>query len=336
MSQRADHVRAVLSGDAVAAEAGAGEAADPDEQLRIRIAWYYHVGGLTQGAIADKLGLTRLRVNRILAACHDEGLVQISIRSNLAACIRLEDQLARSFGLDAAVVVPSPEDDGLVQDIIGHAAGHYLAREIPGALTVGIGWGRTLRCSLKTIAPRRVEGLTMISLMGGVTHGSAENTFELVSRFGDLFEAERYYMTAPVFASDRRARDLILAEPPLQEIYTKARRADMAVISVGDLSRRSLLVRLTDVQRELGSLRAAGAVGDILGNFLDETGSLVEHTLNERAVSLSLNDLRGIDKVVLVSGGLHKVPIMLATLRAGVIDVVITDEATAQALIERE
>jgi DNA-binding transcriptional regulator LsrR (DeoR family) len=85
------------------------------------------------------------------------------------------------------------------------------------------------------------------------------------------------------------------------------------------------------VHRE--ELLALGAVGDILGHFLDAEGRPVPHPVNERVIGIALDDLRAIPDVILAAGGLHKVPILRAALRPGWIRTLVTDEATARALL---
>lgn len=305
---------------------------DHDEQLAIRIAWYYHVEGLTQKAIAQRLGLTRLRVNRVLAMCRDSGIVQIRINSKLTECVRLERALERRFGLKEAVVVPTADNDQAIQEAIGHAAGHYLSDALADGMAIGIGWGRTLRFSLRSVRRRKLNTLSVVSLIGSLTHGSGVNTFEIVSRFADLFDADRYYLAAPVFATTPASRDTIMAQDVLMDIYAQAKRVDLAFVSVGDLTDRSMMVRLTAVADEVAALREAGAVGDLLGHFLDAKGNLVDHSINQRVISLGLEDLRAIDTVVLASGGLYKLPILRGVLERRYVDVLIIDETTAARL----
>ncbi len=54
---------------------------DDDEQLRVRVAWLYFMEGLTQADIAGKLGITRLRANRLLGEARESGLVSIQVNS---------------------------------------------------------------------------------------------------------------------------------------------------------------------------------------------------------------------------------------------------------------
>ena len=59
--------------------------ADDDEQLRVRVAWLYFMEGLTQADIAAKLGITRLRANRLLGEARESGLVSIQVKARLGS-----------------------------------------------------------------------------------------------------------------------------------------------------------------------------------------------------------------------------------------------------------
>ena len=307
---------------------------DPEQQQQIRIAWAYFVEGLTQAEIAERLGLTRLRVNRILQICRETGVIQIRIQSPLASCVALERALIRRYGLRDAVVVPTPRDEDKIRAAIGVALGSYVENAVHDGMLVGIGWGLTLRLGLQSMRRRRLTDLSVVSLIGSMTRGSGENTFEIVSRFADLHDAERFYLAAPVYADDEAQRDSLLARGVLREITDKAKSADMALISVGNVSDQNLMLALGVVDREAAALRAAGAVGDVLGTWLDTEGRPVDHPLNRRMVALSLDDLARIPTVVLASGGSYKFGIIRAALRRRCANVLITDEKLAERLAE--
>src|ERR1700755_1352657 len=82
-------------------------AVDAEEELQARVAWHYYIGNMTQQEIAQRIGSNRVRVNRLLAASRESGLVQITINSRIAPCIALEEQLVEQFELEGAVVVPT-------------------------------------------------------------------------------------------------------------------------------------------------------------------------------------------------------------------------------------
>lgn len=305
---------------------------DGDRQLQTRVAWYYFIGNLTQQQIATRLGTTRIKVNRMLAASRESGLVRIIINSPLTSCVELEQTLTARFGLRAAVVVPTPEATDYLRDAIGVGAGSYLADHIADGMTLGVGWGRTLRSIMRALRGASFQSLSVVSLQGGLAHCSGINTFEIVSDFAELFGADQHFFAAPIFANSESARDIILRQSVIRDTYRKARAADLAVLTCGDLTESLIVTYGLEHAADLDSLREAGAVGDVLGHFVDAEGRLVDHPINRRTVALSLEDLAAIARVVMVSGGEHKRVITRAALRGGFVDVLVTDEATARAL----
>jgi DNA-binding transcriptional regulator LsrR (DeoR family) len=293
--------------------------------------------GLTQAAIAERLGTSRLRVNRLLMEARASGLVGITINSPLASCVTLEQRLVLEHGLDQAIVVPSPVDQDLVPGMLGRATAELLSRvveKIPTG-TVSVGWGATLRETIRHVRPGDYAGLQVTSMIGGLTFGFDLNTFEIASELARRWNAQCHYLAAPIYAGSRKSHDTILAQDVFEEAFTRVRKSDVAVLSVGDLSRRSLLIRNglpSDVTPD--DLAAAGAVGDVLGQFLDARGRPIRHPINDRVIALPLAALPDIPTVILASGGVNKAPVIAATLRAGLVDVLVSDEITVTAALE--
>lgn len=310
------------------------EAVSPDEQLNVRIAWHYYVGNMTQQQIADLFGITRVRVNKALATCRETGLVQIRINSRLATCVALEQRLQQRYGLQRVTVVPSPQDPAQIFRVLGVGVAPTLQAHLRDGCTLAVGWGRTLREAVRELQGKALDEMTVVSLLGGLHYGSANNTVELASSLAGLFGGAYYYLAAPVFAPSEQYRDMILAEPSVQGVLARARQADLALLTVGDLSERSLMLELGLVNaQDALTLRAAGAVGDLLGRWLDRDGNEVDHPFNRRAISLELADLARIGNVVLVSGGPYKTEIIGAVLKRGVVHELVIDEAAAEELL---
>lgn len=310
---------------------------DPEEQMATRAAWLYFVAGLTQAQIGKKLGLNRTRVNRLLAQARDQGLVQINITGRLADCVALEERLKRQYGLDDATVVPTPPDQALIPQVIATAAGAALAERLKDGMSVGVGWGRTLRLSIQSVPRRSLKRLSVVSLLGGLTRGSAMNPHETASHLADLVGAQCYYVAAPALTDTESTRDLLIAQPMLREIFEKGEKVDLAFLSVGELSPTCTMTRVGLVSRQdVDSLVEAGAVGDICAHWVDDQGRLVDHPLNSRVVALSPEKLRGIPCVVIASGGKSKTAALRGVLKGGMCDVLITDEQAARAILAME
>lgn len=309
---------------------------EEDEQLRVRVAWLYFMEGLTQADIATRLGITRLRANRLLGEARESGLVNIQVNARLSDCVALERELVAETGLKDAVIVPTPADAEQIAAMLGRATADYLSRHLGEnrARALGIGWGATLRETVRHLAAANLPELSINSMMGGLTYGSELNTFEIASQFARRVNAQCNYLAAPIYSGSPKSRDTILAQDVFRDAFERLAAIDVALMSVGDLSRRSLLIRY-GLPRDVtvDSLRAAGAVGDIMGTFLDAAGHPVRHPVNKRVIALPFETLRKVDTVIVASGGLNKTAVLASVLRGRLCNVLIADEASARAAL---
>lgn len=302
--------------------------------LRVRAAWLYYIEDMTQEQIARFMNISRAKVIRLLASARDSGIVRIRIEGRASEQIALERQLVAAFGLSNAIVVPAPADEAEVATVVGHAAGTYLSDQIKDGMSLGVGWGATLHMSLKALAAQPCQRLSVVSLLGGMTHSRTVNPSAVARRIADAFGAECYQLTAPVVVANESVRTALWSEPGLRELLDRARRVDLALVSVGDVSEEATLFRQGLLPRSvLASLRAAGAVGDVLCHFIDIEGNVVDHPVNRRVVAVGLDDLRRVAKIVIAAGGRRKVAAIRAALKATGAGVLITEEAAARGLL---
>lgn len=309
-------------------------ATSPPPDLGVRAAWLYYVEGLTQAEIARVLKLSRAKVIRLLAAARESGVVRIRIDARGSGQLALERRLMREFGLAEAIVAPAPASQAAVAAVVGQAAGAYLADQARDGMSIGIGWGSTLHASLKAIGERPLERLSVISLLGGMTHSRTINPSAVARRLADAFGAECYQLTAPLFVAGETTRNALWKEPGLHELRERARRVDLAIVSVGDVREDATLFREGLLPRStVRSLAAAGAVGDVLCHFVDANGRVVDHPVNQRVVAVGLDDLRRVPRIVLAAGGRRKAQAIRAALLATGSRVLITDESGARAML---
>jgi len=310
---------------------------DTDERFLAQVAWAYYTEGLTQERVAEKLRVTRLRVNKALSDARARGLVRITFNTAFAACAESEAALCARFGLTQAYVAPSPEDSRDVQMIVGAALGNLLSEVLlhPAVRLFGMSWGGTLNIATRFMAAMTRPDVEVISVMGGLTRGSDLNSFEITTRLADLIGAQHSYFTAPLYAGSRESRDTIMQLDVFRAVLEKLRSVDALAMAAGDLSTRSLLMRdglPADVTME--ALVAAGGVGDVLGTVIDADGQPIDHPINQRVIGMGLDDLMAIPNVILAAGGPHKVAVNRAILKRGVVNTLVTDAATARALLE--
>jgi DNA-binding transcriptional regulator LsrR (DeoR family) len=151
----------------------------------------------------------------------------------------------------------------------------------------------------------------------------------------DVYGIDSYQLPAPVVVHAPTLRDLLWAQPELKDVRDRAARADIALLTVGEISPGATVFRYGIVPPSLiPSLAARGAVANMLSYFVDAEGRLVEHEVNERIMAIGLDVVATVPNVVLAAGGMHKVAAMRAALKAVNAKVLITDSRTAAALCD--
>ncbi|WP_246726491.1 sugar-binding transcriptional regulator [Antarcticirhabdus aurantiaca] len=324
-----------------------------DETLMVKAAWLYHVGGLNQAEAAERLGLTRARVNRLLADALEEGVVSITVDRQLAGMVPVEEELRRRYGLRFCQATPAldlkpagrEETDraGLsaTQKVAFRAVGllaanhlrAHLARDEPS--TVGLGWGRTVEQMTLHLAGVSAPGARFISLMGSLTANSAFNPFELVYTLAKRTGGEGYFLPVPFIADTLEDRQVLLSQRSVTKAMAIAEEATLCMISVGELEENSLLRRQGMLSKaDVASLRAAGAIGDTNGIFFDESGWPVDHELNRRTIAVSFDTLRHLDVVLMVASP-EKTRAAAALLSSGLVKGLIIDGDAALQLLAK-
>jgi DNA-binding transcriptional regulator LsrR (DeoR family) len=308
---------------------------NPARRLRLRAAWMYFVEEMTQNEIALKLGVGRVTVVRLLAAARERNEVKITIGDRLAECVEAERLLESRFGVEEAIVVPLSARGADATGPVAAATGAYVSSLVRANMRIGVGWGRTLVSSLAFMTERNVENLSVVSLLGGIMKARKFNPAEFAWRFASLFQADCYLMTAPLVVDSAATRQTLIERCGLGDIFELAKSLDAVVLGAAGMGADAtahLSKFISNADR--ASLVKAGAVGDVLFNFFDAGGNLVDHPINERVMSVPLDIIKKVPTRVLAAGGASKVPALAGALAMVKPTVLITDEYTARDLLK--
>ncbi|MBX6322752.1 MAG: sugar-binding transcriptional regulator [Rhodospirillaceae bacterium] len=312
-----------------------GERASGEHSLATRAAWLSYIGGYTQEEIAGRLRISRVKVNRLIAYASKAGLVRVFVEGTAAECVALEDRIAKRWRLDFCTVAPTVEDGPLPLRTLAAAGAHYLNRvmERREAALIGIGHGRTLAGMVRHLPRTPRPGIRFVSLLGSLTRHAAANPFDVIHSLTEITGAESYFVPAPFFADSLEDKRVLLAQKSLKDVFALARAADLHVVGIGEVGPRAHLLSTGMITpEEFRELERAGAVGEVLGRFVDAAGRPVRADINERAVAIRLEELEG-RQVVAIAGGSIKTAAIAAVLESGVITGLITDESTAKAVL---
>jgi len=172
-------------------------AIDTAQMQRIRAAWMYYVEGMTQNEVAAALGINRIAITRMLAEARKRGEVSIRIHSDLAELVELQRGLEQRYGLERAILAPFSDPAGDPTRVIAATAGAHISDLMANHMTIGVGWGKTLHATLPFIEGRALEGVRVISLLGGIAEARRFNPAEFAWQFAELFDAEGFLVPAP-------------------------------------------------------------------------------------------------------------------------------------------
>lgn len=310
-----------------------------DTRTLVRVAQLYYGMHLTQGAIGERLGISRFKVGRLLDRAVRDEIVRIEIVHPSARLVDLEELLAARFGLRAVVVADVPAGSGrdteeLTRTAVARAGVGYLTSVRPTDV-IGVSWGRTMLELARLLEPGWTAATEIVQLNGAISRSARPTrATEIVERFGATAGASIRLMAAPAIVGSPELRVALEADPSVGETLDAARRASSAVFSLGILSPDSVLVESGYLgEHDLARLTETGAVGDVLGRFLAPDGSVALPELDERTVGLPLDALREKELAIGLGAGPGRGPIALAALRAGIVDVLVTDEGTADWLV---
>ncbi|MEI7598572.1 MAG: sugar-binding transcriptional regulator [Aestuariivirga sp.] len=313
----------------------AGAALADDASLRLRAAWLYHGFGRTQTEVAEQLGIGRSTVIRLLEDARQRGEVKITIEDLLPDLAELSIRLEQALGLDEAIVVPSVADGAGTARAVGLALGRLLSEAVVNGMSIGVGWGRTLTAALESFNPPRREGVKVMSLMGGAVETQFTNPFEFAWRLASALRAECFLFPAPLVVDTAETQARLMADGSIARLRTLAESLDLAVVSAGGLAERSgSLVRQLITEAEASELLAQGCVADIMCNFIDGQGSLIDHPIQKRIMSVGVDTLRASRHKVLASGGRNRAAAILAVVRSINVNTLVTDEHAARAILD--
>lgn len=301
----------------------------------LRAAWAYFIEGRTQDAVARELGLTRAKTNRLISECRDMGLVRIGIDSEARIALAEERTLKERFGLKDVWVIPGAQNEDAAVRTVGASAGAYVSDHLGPDETIAIGWGRTLSASVEGLQPRKAQGNRVVTLLGSMVRGNGLNSFDIASRYARTLSGECCYLIAPrVAESEAVARDL-LAQQHVREALRIAAQADLALIGIDDLGSASTLSQMHQFSKdEFKTLMQAGAVSTLQGVALDRDGKIVAHPIAARTVGLDPASFAMIPRRIVAASGARKAPSIRAVLKGGHCNILITDEPTAEAVLQ--
>jgi DNA-binding transcriptional regulator LsrR (DeoR family) len=301
--------------------------------LTASVARRYYIDNRSKIELAEEFRISRFKVARLLEAARTSGLVRIDIGWPGVIDVQLSGLLQDRFGLLHAVVIDTPDEDaaGLRREL-GAAAADLLEEIVTGTDVLGLAWARSV--SAMTRALRRLAATPVVQLTGALSHPDIEDSsIELVREVAQITGGPAYLFYAPLVVPDAATADALRRQPEVARAFRQFGSVTKAVAGVGRWAPGQSTVFDATEDKERRKLAREGIVADISGILLYGDGSPVETRLTERMIGISAAQMRAIPLVIAIVYGAVKAPAVLAAVRSGLVNAVVTHTALARAML---
>lgn len=300
--------------------------------LMYQAAEMYFLDDISRSAIGEVLGISRFRVARLIKEARETGLVKITMmRPDGLDPVRAKE-LKALWGIDRAIVVPWAPDTELFH-LLSEAAASYLMEHVEEHDILGLPSGRTASRVARLI--RSLPNCTVVQIAGVAAATTLwESPTETIRQITQLTAGPSYPMFAPIVLSSKLAAETLRQEPGIADAYAHFPRLTKALVGVAPWRAGKSMIHDSVSASDQRLVAAHKPAAEIFANILDTEGREIAQEFSDRALAISISQLRAVPDVIAVGGGDNRRDAILAALRSGFVNTLVTDSMTAQFLIE--
>lgn len=288
-----------------------------------------HVHYVRQHEIGLRLRMSQARVSRLLRQAEELGIVRTVVAVPEGMYPALEEAVEDRFSVPEVHVVDVPPGAD-IPTTLGRAAARQIVDVLSGASTVGFtSWSTTLQAMAYAVPEQsRTASRLVVEMLGdlgspALQHTATRSTQAMARGPG----AAPVFLRTPGVSASPALRSAALRDHHVQRALGLLEDLDVAVAGVGLAAAHSQLAAGDSYfsPAQLAEVRRAGAAGQLNQRFLDESGRALATELDGLVVGVSLPQLAAARRRVVVAGGTDKHIPLRAALRAGWIDLLVTD-----------
>lgn len=304
----------------------------PNYSLIEKIGKMYYILQMNQQNIADKLGISRTSVIRLLAEGRELGIIQVYIRSSFDDLRNgeLESGLTRKYKLKDVVVARNTEPNAVC-----NVGAKYIEDIIPHSGDIAVAGGSTVNVMANYFRTSEDHDALNIAQLTGI-YGENVPGLSVVQRWAEKLNANPMYLPVPGIVSSPEKRDLFLNDFNMINTYKSICNAEIAVVGIGAVSSLPKTVNNMEFQQEMFLGLEKKAVGDVMFHFFDENGNFCAEEISSRVVGATVVDFLRIPTRIAVAYGQEKVKAIAGAMRGGIVNIMITDEETAEMVLKIE
>jgi DNA-binding transcriptional regulator LsrR (DeoR family) len=292
------------------------------------VAKLHYEADMSQVDIARRLGVSTATISRLLQRARAEGIVRIEVL-DLATPEGITTQLVEALGLRDAAVIETPAAGALTA--LAAPLGALLKQAgLTAGKVVAIGWGRAIRQVIQAGLPR-IPGVLTVAATGGMQQQAAHFQInEFVRLAAEELGGTPHFIHAPYLPSSE-LREVFLGDAAIRDSVALWDRTDVAIVGIG------LPHAINPPEASAATLSEQAlfhAAGDVIRHYFDAEGKLIPWEGEGRMIAMSPAQLRAVPLVIGVAASPEKAKAIIGAARARLINALVTDTKTAQAILE--
>ncbi|RWP34072.1 sugar-binding domain-containing protein [Mesorhizobium sp.] len=292
------------------------------------VAKLHYEADMSQVDIARQLGVSTATISRLLQRARAEGIVRIEVL-DLATPEGITTQLVEALGLRDAAVIETPAAGALTA--LAAPLGAVLKQAgLTAGKVVAIGWGRAIRQVIQAGLPR-IPGVLTVAATGGMQQQAAHFQInEFVRLAAEELGGTPHFIHAPYLPSSE-LREVFLGDAAIRDSVALWDRTDVAIVGIGLPHGTNPPEASAATLSEQALFHAAG---DVIRHYFDAEGTLIPWEGEGRMIAMSPAQLRAVPLVIGVAASPEKAMAVIGAVRARLINALVTDTKTAQAILE--
>lgn len=304
------------------------------------IAEMYFIYGMTQAKIAKKIGVTRSMVSRMLTEARQKEIVKIKIERNYDYSETLQEQLTSTFDLKKSVVFASFVDDyERYLARLGAVAAKTIKPYLKPGIVLGTAWGTALDATIDALDEDPIYDIKIVQLTGALGGRNLEiDGHGVVQKLVQKLGGEGYYLNVPYIVDKPETIKSLMQVQGVQDTMSFMNKCDIGLFGIGstEIDYATFYSAGYLIRDEIKGLAEIGAVGNVGGLFFDQDGNSTAQEFQQRSFTISKKNLNEIPIRIGIAGGPGKIKAILGALRGKYINLLITDNFTAQEVMRLE
>ncbi|WFE74754.1 sugar-binding transcriptional regulator [Roseinatronobacter sp. S2] len=307
----------------------------PSDKIVAEVSWLYYIKGLNQAEIATRLKLSRPTVVTYLRLAKERQIIGVKIQGTHFRVNELADRLCARFGLKSAFVIPEESNEAETAQQVCEAAAQFLPDFVKPGDTLGVSWGQTVSFVSERVPWWPVDGLVVRQLIGSLANPILPTCESCTTEIARRLSAHCVNLNAPAVCTTADLTDRLRAEPIIAEQLNLLNNCNKAIFSLSPCTPDTHVVQFNlATEKDISDYAAKGAVGIIIGRFIDRYGVSITGELDRRMIGADLDALRKMEGLLVVSG-LSKLDATHAALTGGYASHVALDALLADALLHK-